>query len=86
MYAGLVGSVSLHAAEGAFLVWNTWLKGLVGRSSSPSRGVLRNLAIGGVVVPVLLGIYAIAKEPRMIMSFLETRYKAAYMQSSVFQI
>lgn len=32
--------------------------------------------IGGIIVPVILGVYAIAIAPSMIMSFLETGYKA----------
>lgn len=81
LYAGLVGSAALHAADGAVLMYNTF-KGTWGGLSRKTR---RTLAIGGVVLPVILGLVGVAREPPMIMSFLENRYKVAYMQSNVFR-
>lgn len=83
LYAGLVGSVALHAADGTALVWNTWFGG---GWSKLSRKTRRSVLVCGVVVPVVLGLVAIAREPPMVMSFLESRYHAAYTQSSIFQM
>lgn len=83
LYAGLVGSVALHAADGATLIWNTWFKDSWGNLSHKTR---RTIAVGGVIIPVLLGLTAIAREPPMIMSFLQNRYHAAYTQSIAFRV
>ncbi|KAJ3570118.1 hypothetical protein NP233_g4615 [Leucocoprinus birnbaumii] len=83
LYTGLVSSVALHAADGATLIWNTWFKDGWGNLSRKTR---RAIAVGGVIVPVLLGLATVAREPPMIMSFLESRYHAAYTQSFAFQL
>ncbi|KAF9453647.1 hypothetical protein P691DRAFT_719014 [Macrolepiota fuliginosa MF-IS2] len=83
LYAGLVSSVALHAADGAALIWSAWFKKSWGELSRKTR---RTIAIGCVVTPVLLGLSVIAREPPMLMSFLESRYRAAYTQSDLFRL
>jgi hypothetical protein len=84
LYTGLVGSVVLHFADGSAQLWNAF----IGRGgwSGLSRTTRRSILFCGVAVPVLFGLRAMAKEPPMVMKFLEDRYHAVFTQSIAYQL
>ncbi|TFK25779.1 hypothetical protein FA15DRAFT_668115 [Coprinopsis marcescibilis] len=87
LYGGLVLFTSIHVADGIGLLWATYFK-----PSSDSgkqvrnRKLRRRLALGGVVLPTLTGIYFIAQEPLMTFSSTAGRYTASFMRSFVYRI
>ncbi|KXN91999.1 hypothetical protein AN958_11059 [Leucoagaricus sp. SymC.cos] len=83
LYGGLVGSVMFHFADGATVIWNTWLKD---SWLNVTRRTRRSIFFWGFVAPTLLGLAAITREPPMIMSFLKSGYHAAYTQSIVYRV
>jgi len=84
-YVSIVGSVALHIADGTALIWNTWFKKSNGWGKL-SRKTRRVISFGGIVVPVLSGLVVMVREPPFIMSFLASRFRAAFMQSFVFRV
>lgn len=83
LYAGLVGCVALHAAEGMTLIGNMWAKdtwALV-RTSKQTRRVAAGLSI----LPVLTGLWFVAQEPLMTFSSLARRFEAAFTQSLLYR-
>ncbi|KAH7920666.1 hypothetical protein BV22DRAFT_1020802 [Leucogyrophana mollusca] len=81
LYAGLVGCVALHAAEGLNVMRNTWFRSWAGPSAK-TRRVLAGLA----VLPVLSGLFAISREPLITFSSLAGRFEAAFTRSWVYRI
>lgn len=74
-YIALTTAVASHAAEGATIIWNTWLRDAFGawRSSAKKRVVMTVITI----TPVLTGVLAMAREPPMILTSTAIRYQAA---------
>lgn len=52
-YAALTACVAWHAAEGMSIVWNTWLRGLFGRSNINAKA--RAIAATLVSLPMIIG-------------------------------
>jgi hypothetical protein len=92
LYAGLVGCVALHASEGSYVLWRTWIKGSVSRRPGhvgrrTSRRTRRVVAVVmGVVLPVLSGLCVLSLEPISTLSSITLRYEAAFRQSIFYRI
>jgi hypothetical protein len=82
LYAGLVLGIAWHAAEGAQLMWNAYLRGRFGgwRSSLTARAA----TVAAVSLPVLSGVYVMWTEPLMALTSSVARFEAAYTQSPIF--
>ncbi|EDR11232.1 uncharacterized protein LACBIDRAFT_315798 [Laccaria bicolor S238N-H82] len=83
LYGGLVGSATLHLADGMAVIWNTYLKRKLASSSRKTRLAV---SLGVIALPVMMGIYALSQEPMMIFASTMERYKASFMSSTVYQI
>jgi succinate dehydrogenase/fumarate reductase cytochrome b subunit len=85
LYAGLVAVVALHASEGLYVVFNGWLKVVLGgmKTRRPRRMAV---AFGGIVAPVLSGLYVISNESLMTFSSLAIRFQDAFTQSFIYRI
>ncbi|KAF8968292.1 hypothetical protein BDZ97DRAFT_1655286 [Flammula alnicola] len=88
LYAGLVLSTTLHAVDGMTILWNTYVADADGdwqwkRSARQGRIVL---GLGAVAVPVLTGLYALAREPLMTFASLASRYRAVFLTSFVYRL
>lgn len=84
LYTGLVAAVSWHATEGMQIIWNTYFRGRFGGWKSSTKSHLVNVA--SIVVPVLLGLYFISKEPSYAFSSFIPRYEAAFRQSWIYNL
>lgn len=83
LYTGLVVGVAFHAVEGYRILWNTYLRDKLG----PYKGTTRSTVIGAsaVAVPVLMGLWTMAREPLMVFSSSIVRFDAAFQKASVFR-
>lgn len=84
LYGALVLGVAWHAAEGAQIVWNTYLRGRLGGW----KASVRSRAVGAALValPVLSGVWAMWREPLMALTSNVARYQAAYTKSWIFRV
>ncbi|KAH9842493.1 uncharacterized protein C8Q71DRAFT_853042 [Rhodofomes roseus] len=83
-YVALTAAVAGHAAEGAKVVWNTWLRDMLGGwRGGPGRvaGV-----VAAVVVPVVSGLWVISSEPLMVFGSTAVRFHAAFTKSLVYRL
>ncbi|KAF8188329.1 hypothetical protein BJ912DRAFT_1059458 [Pholiota molesta] len=101
MYAALVGAGAVHAAEGVALLRKIyWAPAkrqpnekapLLGDRTPPESRWLKPwtkrvvLALALVALPVLAGVYTLAREPTFIFKDLAERYRAAFLQSAVYR-
>jgi hypothetical protein len=90
LYAGLVCCVVLHAVEGAQVLLRVWFADRRPGLELESRrvGAIRRrvAAVGGVILPVLLGVFVVSREPLMALISLSQRYGAAFTRSFVYRI
>ena len=78
-----MASITLHLADGMAVIWNTYLKRKLARSSRKTRLAM---SLGVIALPVMMGIYALSQEPMMIFASTMERYKASFMSSTLYQI
>ncbi|PPQ63331.1 hypothetical protein CVT24_006704 [Panaeolus cyanescens] len=87
LYGGLILGVTLHMADGIGIIWNNLVKHDQSyRSKSQSRRTKQALALLGVALPVLSGIYFLSQESFMTFPSMIARYKAAFLESYVYQL
>lgn len=88
LYGGLVVLTTAHVVDGMALIWNTWLKDWLSGSRLTALKRDRRMFIGlaCVALPVLTGLYALAKEPLLTFGDMASRYKAVFLTSWVYQI
>lgn len=87
LYAGLVSCVAAHAADGLSIIWNTWVRGAsVGKFKGASRNRRRATVLVGLAGPVLLGLYALAREPLMVFTSTARRFEAVFAGSFIYRI
>jgi hypothetical protein len=93
LYTGLIVSISLHLVDGMTIIWNTWLKDIIdsgGTSSGAWKRSYRNhrlgLALTGIALPVLAGLYTLSREPLMAFASTVNRYQASFMSSFIYRI
>lgn len=79
LYTGLVVSVLVHAVEGANILRTTWLGARL-----PSR--TRKLIAGAAALPVVLGLWALSREPLMALSSTVERYSACFTTLWVYRL
>ncbi|EKM56060.1 uncharacterized protein PHACADRAFT_257106 [Phanerochaete carnosa HHB-10118-sp] len=84
LYTGLVAAVAWHATEGMQIIWNTYFREKLGGWRSTSKSHLLNAAV--IVVPVLAGIFVMAREPSFASSSFIPRYEAALRQCWVYRV
>lgn len=85
LYAGLVGCVVLHAADGMGVLWNTWVTGR-GRLTKASRRQQTGTAFVAFVLPVLSGLLLMSREPLMVFSSTARRFEAVFTKSFVYRM
>ncbi|EGN96308.1 hypothetical protein SERLA73DRAFT_112545 [Serpula lacrymans var. lacrymans S7.3] len=85
LYAGLVGCVSLHAAEGMGVIFNTWFRGGKKSWCIPKTNT-RRLVAACVTLPVLSGLFVFSREPLMTLSSFAGRFEAAFTQSWIYRL
>ncbi|TFK69654.1 hypothetical protein BDN72DRAFT_596050 [Pluteus cervinus] len=93
LYGGLVAFSVLHAVGGSDVIWKTWknktglsrVKDLVNRIKINRRWKSR-LALITIVIPTLTGLYAIAKEPVVVLSSNLQRYEAVFRHFLVYRL
>jgi len=87
LYTGLVVATSLHLAEGTTIIWNTWLKDIVfGAWKRSNRNFRLGLALTGIALPVLAGLYALSCEPLIALASTVDQYQASFMSSFIYRI
>ncbi|KJA21124.1 hypothetical protein HYPSUDRAFT_141230 [Hypholoma sublateritium FD-334 SS-4] len=94
MYAGLVCAGAVHAAEGLSLLRRRYLPAAKaeGQVGAPSKRVITPrvqrtvLALGLGALPVLAGVYALAREHTFVFADLASRYHAVFTQSWVYRL
>ncbi|EAU81964.1 hypothetical protein CC1G_09150 [Coprinopsis cinerea okayama7 len=85
LYGGLVLFTAVHAVDGLAILWNTYLKPYFnGASVGGSRR--RNWAIGGIVIPVMTGLYFVSQEPLMTFTSTANRYMASLTSSIIYRV
>jgi hypothetical protein len=84
LYAGLVGCVALHGAAGLKIIWQTW----IGNSATErKRGSVNQVAAAsGIVAPILLGIFALSREPLMTFPSTVARFEAVFQRLWIYRI
>ncbi|KZT74056.1 hypothetical protein DAEQUDRAFT_641930, partial [Daedalea quercina L-15889] len=83
-YVALTAAVAGHAAQGMRVVWNTWLRDLLGAwrgGKGRAAGV-----VAAVVVPVASGLWAISSEPLFLFSSTASRIHAAFTKSFIYRL
>ncbi|KAF8626369.1 hypothetical protein AX15_005019 [Amanita polypyramis BW_CC] len=91
LYAGLVSCVALHGIAGVKIIWQTWFGGSATKREDSTSGRKRrgnNLVItaSSIVAPVLVGIFALSREPSMMFSSTAARFKGVFQRSWIYRI
>ena len=88
LYAGLVGCVALHGVAGLKVIWQTWAgpAGNTGATKRKAGSVNKVAAASGIVAPVLLGIFALSREPPMIFPSTVARFDTVFQRSWIYRI
>ncbi|KAI6107023.1 hypothetical protein EDD16DRAFT_1475700 [Pisolithus croceorrhizus] len=96
LYTGLVGSVLVHAAEGASIIYMRYIRGRVALPSQPSprgsdrgltRGNRRTIVIAGVAaLLVLTGLWVVSREPTFAPSSVVRRCQVTMMGTWVYRM
>lgn len=86
LYTGLVAGVVLHAVDGMGIIWNTRFSGALGRLKESSRKTRIAAAVGGVVLPVLSGLYMLSSEPFFAFASMTRRFEAAFTTAWIYRI
>ncbi|KDQ59726.1 hypothetical protein JAAARDRAFT_127085 [Jaapia argillacea MUCL 33604] len=84
LYAGLVGCVALHASEGMNLIWNTWLRGSLGKPSVSQK--TRRIGAGAAAGLVLSGLLVVSLEPLMTFMSLASRYQESFSKTWIYRL
>ena len=85
LYAGLVGCVVLHGVAGLEIIWQTWV-GNTGGTKRKAGSVNKVAAASGIVAPVVLGIFALSREPLMTFPSTVARFEAVFQRSWIYRI
>lgn len=80
LYAGLIGSVVVHAVEGINVLRTTWL----GAARLSPR--VRKLMAGAIALPVVLGVWTLSREPLLALSSIVERYRACFTTLWVYRV
>ncbi|CAA7265295.1 unnamed protein product [Cyclocybe aegerita] len=90
LYGGLVFFSIMHVVDGGALVRAAWVQeGRIFASflkKQYSRRKRLALALGGVVLPVMTGVYALANEPSMTFASMTTRYLSVFRSSFAYRL
>ncbi|PFH53581.1 hypothetical protein AMATHDRAFT_137515 [Amanita thiersii Skay4041] len=93
LYGGLVSCVILHALSGVNVIWRTWFNGdnAKNRDKKVEIRVKRTrgkqvVAFTGVTAPVLLGIYALSREPMMAFVSTGRRFEAVFQKLWIYRL
>lgn len=86
LYGGLVGCVALHGIAGAKIIWQTWFGNAVTTRRKRGNVSSQVATASGTVAPVLLGIFALSKEPLMVFPSTIARFAAVFQQSWLYRI
>ncbi|KAI6150211.1 hypothetical protein EDD17DRAFT_1491945 [Pisolithus thermaeus] len=96
LYTGLVGSVLVHAVEGASIIYMRYIRGRVALPSQPSprgsdrgltRGNRRTIVIAGVAaLLVLTGLWVVSREPTFAPSSVVRRCQVTMMGTWVYRM
>ncbi|KAI6097957.1 hypothetical protein EDD16DRAFT_1889479 [Pisolithus croceorrhizus] len=96
LYTGLVGSVLVHAAEGASIIYTRYIRGRVALPSRPSprgsdrgltRGNRRTVVIAGVTaLLVLTGLWVVSREPTFALSSVVRRCQVTMMGTWLYRM
>ncbi len=88
LYAGLVGCVALHGIAGAKIIWQTWFGDTSATRRKRGNGSQASqvATASGIVAPVLLGIFALSREPLMAFQSTIARFDAVFQQSWLYRI
>jgi succinate dehydrogenase/fumarate reductase cytochrome b subunit len=84
LYAGLVGCVLLHAAEGVRVLLRVRFPNASSRPTKRRKMITTAIiTLGGAI---LSGVFVMSREPLMIFASLSRRYQAAFLQSFIYRI
>lgn len=87
LYGGLVIGITLHMVDGASIIYNNLVKRSGGSvMKHRTRRTRQALALLAVALPVLSGLYFLSKESFMTFPSMIARYKAAFLESYIFQV
>ncbi|GBE82797.1 hypothetical protein BKA93DRAFT_725076 [Sparassis latifolia] len=83
-YVTLTACVAWHAAEGANVLWNTYVRGALGafKARTPTA---RAVIAATLVLPVVSGLAVMAKEPVMAFTSQLARFHASFTQCFVYR-
>ena len=86
LYAGLTAAVAMHVVDGVGILYSVYVKGGRWRAWWPTRRTRQIIAGVGVVLPVLTGLVALAREPILTFPSMVTRYEAAFRQLALYRV
>ncbi|KAL1695827.1 hypothetical protein GGG16DRAFT_44601 [Schizophyllum commune] len=86
LYAGLTAAVAMHVVDGVGILYSVYVKGGRWRVWWPTRRTRQIIAGVGVVLPVLTGLVALAREPILTFPSMVTRYEAAFRQLALYRV
>ena len=81
-----MGCVALHGIAGAKIIWQTWFGNAVTTRRKRGNVSSQVATASGTVAPVLLGIFALSKEPLMVFPSTIARFAAVFQQSWLYRI
>jgi hypothetical protein len=86
LYAALVLGIALHAADGLAVLWATWAPRARPRLLMPRGRRARRALAGAAMLPALMGVVVVAREPLFAFASAMERYRAALGHSFVYRL
>ena len=90
LYGGLASCVVLHGLIGAKIIWQTWFGGTrrSGDCGQDRKKINFNpvAAASSILVPVLVGIFRVSREPLRALSPTITRFEAVFKKLWLYRI
>ncbi|KAF9533577.1 hypothetical protein CPB83DRAFT_873589 [Crepidotus variabilis] len=81
LYGGLILSVTAHMADGVGIILSSWSV-----PKLPSRLTRTVTILATVALPTLLGLYSLSTEPSIVFSSMQSRFKAVFMMSTIYNL
>lgn len=85
LYTGLVGGTLVHSAEGAAILWETYVSKRMGERWEAAKMWKRRSQAAAIALLTLSGVFAIWKEDITPLSSLLSRFHATHIKSFLYR-